>query len=61
MHVRFTNSMLVSRRSEPTDDLAERTDYYYIYLKPHGADDEAILKRMRLPCKPPVWIPMPPH
>src|SRR5262249_53129175 len=34
MHVRFTNVMLVSQRSEPTDDLVERTDNYYVYLKP---------------------------
>lgn len=61
MHVRFTNAMLVSQRSEPEDDLVERTDNYYVYLKPSGADDAAILRKMKFPGKPPLWIPMPPH
>jgi len=61
MHIRFESSSLVSRRSEPDDDLVDRTDRYYVYLKPYGADDEAIRKRMKYPGKPPVYIPMPPH
>jgi putative ABC transport system ATP-binding protein/macrolide transport system ATP-binding/permease protein/lipoprotein-releasing system ATP-binding protein len=61
MHVRVTSATLVSRRSEPGDDLFERLDDYYVYLKPHGADDEAILRKTRFPGKPPLWIPMPPH
>ncbi len=61
MHVRLTNDMLISPRSQPKDDLVERNDSYYVYLKPHDADDKAILSRMKFPGKPPVWIPMPPH
>lgn len=61
MHVRFTNDMLISPRSEPKDDLVERNDSYYVYLKPHDADDNAILSKMKFPGKPPIWIPMPPH
>lgn len=61
MHVRLTNDMLISPRSEPKDDLVERNDSYYVYLKPHDADDNAILGKMKFPGKPPVWIPMPPH
>jgi hypothetical protein len=61
MHVRLTGATLVSRRSEPGDDLFERSDDYYVHLKPHGADDEAILRKTRFPGKPPLWIPMPPH
>jgi putative ABC transport system ATP-binding protein/macrolide transport system ATP-binding/permease protein/lipoprotein-releasing system ATP-binding protein len=61
MHVRFTNAMLVSKEREPEDDLVERVDNYYVYLKPQGADDAAILRKMKFPGKPPVWIPMPPH
>ena len=38
----------------------ERRDYYYVYLKPFDIADDVILKRMRFPGKPPVWIPMPP-
>jgi putative ABC transport system ATP-binding protein/macrolide transport system ATP-binding/permease protein/lipoprotein-releasing system ATP-binding protein len=61
LHMRFTNLMLISPRSEPTDDLVERTDNYYVYLKPRDADDAAILKKLKFPGKPPLWIPMPPH
>jgi putative ABC transport system ATP-binding protein/macrolide transport system ATP-binding/permease protein/lipoprotein-releasing system ATP-binding protein len=61
MHVRLTSVTLVSRQSEPGDDLFERSDDYYVHLKPHGADDEAILRKTRFPGKPPLWIPMPPH
>ncbi|HEY9783989.1 MAG TPA: ABC transporter ATP-binding protein [Candidatus Obscuribacterales bacterium] len=61
IHVRLSNDMLISPSSEPKDDLIERNDNYYVYLKPHDADDAAILSKLKFPGKPPVWIPMPPH
>ncbi len=61
MHVRITNDLLVSPSDQPKEDLVERSDSYYVYLKPHDADDNAILQKMKFPGKPPVWIPMPPH
>ncbi len=61
MHVRLSNEMLVSSSSQPKTDLIERTDNYYVYLKPHDVSDESILKKLKFPGKPPVWIPMPPH
>jgi putative ABC transport system ATP-binding protein/macrolide transport system ATP-binding/permease protein/lipoprotein-releasing system ATP-binding protein len=61
MHVRLTDSTLVSRSSVPGDDLVERVDDYYIHLKPPGANDDAILRKVKFPGKPPLWIPMPPH
>ncbi|ACK52776.1 hypothetical protein Msil_3895 [Methylocella silvestris BL2] len=61
MHIRFESSSLISQRSEPEDDIVDRTDRYFVYLKPHGADDEAIRKRMKYSGEPPVYIPMPPH
>jgi hypothetical protein len=61
MHIRFESLSLVSERSDPDDDIIERTDRYYVYLKPHGADDEAIRKRMKLQGEPPLYMPMPPH
>jgi hypothetical protein len=61
MHIRFESSSLVSQRSDPEDDIIDRTDRYYVYLKPHGADDEAIRKRMNYKGDPPVYMPMPPH
>jgi putative ABC transport system ATP-binding protein/macrolide transport system ATP-binding/permease protein/lipoprotein-releasing system ATP-binding protein len=61
MHVRISNDMLISPSDQPKTDLVERNDNYYVYLKPHNTDDATILKKMKFPGKPPVWIPMPPH
>jgi hypothetical protein len=61
MHIRFESTSLVSGRSEPEDDIIDRRDRYYVYLKPHGADDAALRQRMKYPGDPPVYIPMPPH
>jgi hypothetical protein len=61
MHIRFETDSLVSQRSEPDDDIVDRTDRYYVYLKPHGADDNAIRKRLNTKADPPVYMPMPPH
>ncbi len=61
MHVRFSATMLVSPSSMPKDDVFERKDNYYVYLKPFDVADAVVLKRMRFSGKPPVWIPMPPH
>lgn len=62
MHMRFSNVMLVSQRSQPKDDLVERTDNYYVYLKPHDANEKEILRKNQFPeGKAPLWIPMPPH
>jgi hypothetical protein len=61
MHIRFESTSLVSGRSEPEDDIVDRRDRYYVYLKPHGADDVALRQRMKYAGDPPVYIPMPPH
>jgi hypothetical protein len=61
MHIRLQSSSLVSQRSDPDDDIVERVDRYYVYLKPHGADDDAIRRRMNYKGEPPVYMPMPPH
>jgi putative ABC transport system ATP-binding protein/macrolide transport system ATP-binding/permease protein/lipoprotein-releasing system ATP-binding protein len=61
MHVRFSDTMLVSPSSTPKDDVFERKDNYYVYLKPFDVADDVVLRRMKFPGKPPVWIPMPPH
>jgi hypothetical protein len=62
MHVRIESNMLVSRRSDPgSDDIIERNNRFYVYLKPQGADDSAIKRRSNFPGVPPVFIPMPPH
>jgi ABC-type lipoprotein export system ATPase subunit len=61
MHVRFVNAMLVSPNSTPSDALFERSDSYYVYLKPWDADDRAIRAEVKFDGVPPLWIPMPPH
>ena len=53
--------MLVSPHSKPKDDLFERKDSYYVYLKPWNVEDKTILQAMKFDGGPPVWIPMPPH
>ena len=61
MHVRFAGTMLVSPSSSPRDDVFERKDNYYVYLKPFDVSDEMVARRMKFAGKPPLWMPMPPH
>lgn len=61
MHVRFSETMLISPNSMPMGDVFERKDNFYVYLKPYDVADEVVLKRLKFSGKPPVWIPMPPH
>lgn len=61
MHVRIQNDMLVSQRAQPGDDVVERRTPFYVYLKPHGANDDDIRKRSQMSGTPPIFIPMPPH
>src|SRR5262249_37600044 len=37
MHVRIDSRMLISRSPEPKDDIVERNNFFYVYLKPQGA------------------------
>ncbi len=63
MHVRISNVMYVSPRSEPQrEEIVERNDNYYVYLKPPWADDRELLRKNQFPGgQAPVWIGMPPH
>lgn len=61
MHVRLQSDMLVSQSAQPGRDIVERRTPFYVYLKPHGAHDEAIKARSKISGTPPVFIPMPPH
>jgi hypothetical protein len=61
MHVRIQSDMLISRRAQPGNDIVERRTPFYVYLKPHGANDADIKARSRMSGTPPVFIPMPPH
>ena len=48
-------------QAQPGTTIAERRTPYYVYLKPHGADDADIKARSHMSGTPPVFIPMPPH
>ena len=61
MHVRIQSDMLISRSAQPGNDIAERRTPFYVYLKPHGANDADIEARGKMSGTPPVFIPMPPH
>jgi len=61
MHVRIQSDLLVSEKAQPGNDVVERRTPYYVYLKPHGANDEDIKARSKSTRTPPVFIPMPPH
>lgn len=61
MHMRIESDMLISRSSEPKDDIVERNNRFYVYLKPQGSDDDAIKRRSNFRGAPPIFIPMPPH
>jgi len=63
MHVRLTNVLVVSDRAEPTDDLFERTDEYYVFLKPQRVSEREVRERngWKEGALVPRWIAMPPH
>lgn len=61
MHVRIQADMLISRSAQPGNDIAERRTPFYVYLKPHGANDAEIKARGKMSGTPPVFVPMPPH
>jgi hypothetical protein len=63
MHVQIHNAMFVSPQAEPREgeNIVERNDYYYVHLKPIGADDEYLKRINHFPAGTPVFIPMPPH
>ena len=57
--------MLIALGPEPKDEneIVERTDNYYVHLKPYDADDERLRQLNRFhPSMPvPIYIGMPPH
>jgi putative ABC transport system ATP-binding protein/macrolide transport system ATP-binding/permease protein/lipoprotein-releasing system ATP-binding protein len=63
MHVRITNVMVVSETAEPTEDLFQRTDDYYVYLKPQKVSEDDVRKRngWKDGALVPRWMGMPAH
>lgn len=61
MHIQLQFDQLISLSSAPGDDIIERNNRFFFYLKPRGADDAAIAQRAGFKGTPPPYIPMPPH
>ena len=63
LHVRISNVMLVSDCADPGDDVFQRTDEYYVYLRPQTLSENDV--RQRNGWAPgalvPRWIGMPAH
>jgi putative ABC transport system ATP-binding protein/macrolide transport system ATP-binding/permease protein/lipoprotein-releasing system ATP-binding protein len=63
MHVRISNVMIVSENAEPAQDIFQRTDDYYVYLKPQTVAEDAVRQRngWKKNALVPRWIGMPAH
>jgi hypothetical protein len=61
MRVRIDAHMLIGRGNDPQDDIVERNNNSYVYLRPQGADDAAIKRQSNFPGIPSIFIPVPPH
>jgi putative ABC transport system ATP-binding protein/macrolide transport system ATP-binding/permease protein/lipoprotein-releasing system ATP-binding protein len=63
MHVRITNVMVVGGSAEPAEDLFERTDDYYAYLKAQKVSEDEVRRRngWNEGALVPLWMGMPPH
>ena len=62
MHVRINSISYVSSNSISKEDIAEKNEDFYIYLKPYFANDREMSRNYRFANDAvPIWIPMPPH
>jgi hypothetical protein len=62
MHVRINSISYVSSKTISKEDIAEKNEDFYIYLKPYYADNTKVAKNYSFANNEvPIWIPMPPH
>lgn len=62
MHVRVNSVTFVASDVISKEDIAEKSEDFYIYLKPFFADDKEVARKYRFfDNVVPIWIPMPPH
>lgn len=62
MHVRVNSVAYVTSDAISKEDIAEKSEDFYVYLKPYYADDREVAKKYRFVNNVvPIWIPMPPH
>lgn len=63
MHLRVSNVMIVSASAEPAEDVFQRSDDYYVYLKPQKVSEAEVRKRNGWSERAlvPRWMGMPSH
>lgn len=62
MHVRLNTVSYVSSNAVSPDDIVEKNEDFYIYLRPYDADLKQMAKKYTFTDnKIPIFIPMPPH
>ncbi len=62
MHVRLNTVSYVSSNAVSKDDIVEKNEDFYIYLRPYDADLRSMSKKYTFTHNDiPIFIPMPPH
>ncbi len=62
MHVRLNTVSYVSSNAVTKDDIVEKNEDFYIYLRPYDADLRKMVKNYTFTHNEvPIFIPMPPH
>lgn len=62
MHVRINSISYVSSNTISKEDIAEKDEDFYIYLKPYYTNDKEMAKKYKFTDNViPIFIPMPPH
>jgi hypothetical protein len=62
MHVRLNTISYVSSNAVSRDDIVEKNEDFYIYLRPYDADLSKMAKKYTFTHNEiPIFIPMPPH
>ncbi|MBZ0155072.1 MAG: hypothetical protein K8I29_02520 [Alphaproteobacteria bacterium] len=62
MHVRINSMSYIASDALSKEDIVEKNEDFYIYLKPYYARDDEMLKKYTFTNNEvPVFIPMPPH
>ena len=62
MHVRLNTVSYVSSNAVSRDDIVEKNEDFYIYLRPYNADLSKMAKKYTFTHNDiPIFIPMPPH
>jgi len=62
MHVRINVMSYIASNALSKDDIVEKNEDFYIYLKPYYSNNKTMLKKFTFTNNEiPIFIPMPPH